>query len=218
MNLTCSVYVPGYKRVDSNGRVTIDVEPNLLGKAGGAYVAVSKLFEYPPKGNGSGLHGATHYSAYPVTQEELDRRIEEARDPEHSPYAYLWEEAAAGGHTDKGLAEWLRWFLNDHDARDIVLDPSGGGHLWEHQERVEAECDLRMVATDFSSCGRLLTTVENLDHVYDYGLLAAVREAEECGLGRIEVVDPEEWDVHGDPDPLGATPDDRDYTATEVRP
>lgn len=126
------------------------------------------------------IGGAKGSRMVPVTEEEMDRRRENYKDPEHSPMRHVYDDISPTESWETWIGEQLRV-----EGDRLLYDPS-----YEHKfgDAVREACadddDLPdpddIVAVECIGGGRMFAEVENsYDVVYSQEHLAIARDAEE---------------------------------------
>ncbi|WP_226041191.1 hypothetical protein [Natrinema sp. DC36] len=164
---------------DTNGSVRRKYN-TLIARDDCVFTFLDDTFVYPD--DERDFHGATGTRMVPVTEEEMQRRREQMRDPEWSGLHHIYVEQVEDG-LDKSWTQWIDEQLRIEGDR-LLYDPS-----YEHKygeivrEKVSRELGMEnIVAVECIGGGRMFSGGENENEwgvVYDQEAVAVAFDAEE---------------------------------------
>lgn len=150
----------------------------------GAIFVLEEAFKYD-----DGFHGATHYTMYPMTQDDIDSRADE--EEEQALCMDLWQQRVADGIETRGLEEFTDSVREELESDQYFIgdDPSFRGDMDEAVEKMtpevrakfEAEVGVKgkdFVDWDCSSCGRIGKDELHFKTLLRPDLLEVIKEAE----------------------------------------
>lgn len=153
----------------SDGRISMTVN-EAVAVDGRTVMFVDDLFYHE-----SGLHGATGSRMCPLTQEEANRRVADAKEYDYSPLAHTYDEE----NTPESWDEWIA-DIPEREWLEIVRDPS---YTHKYGDRVREiatrymDYDSEPAHVECVGGGRIFGSI-NYETVLDHGLLRMVHDAE----------------------------------------
>lgn len=164
----------------------------LVARDGNEFIFVDKAFD---TGGDNPLFGATGTRMRPISVDEKERRKEEYKDPEWSPYHHIYTEQVENG-LDMSWSEWIdREFQREgeyrmlfdpsyaHKYRETVKELTLGELSWYSGESENASDSPTWYDVECTGGGRMFHMKDrDFDRVYDETLLNVVQRVEDSGL------------------------------------
>ena len=135
------------------------------------YVFVDKFFEQ------NSHHGATGTRLVPVSEEYVNRQIEEIKDYEWSPVAHIYDEQ------DPNIS-WDEWINQSprRELEDLAINSSGDQYWDKMQELCKEHEDFEFYTTDCIGGGRMfddkIVDPNNYRYLESFELLEDIKKAE----------------------------------------
>lgn len=165
------------KRTGSGIQIDMDT---LLARDGRTFIFVDYLFD------SDNLYGVTGTRMVPVTEEEVDRRMEQLHDPEWSHLHHIYQEQVENG-LDESWSSWIDRQIDLEGGIKLVLDFSYAGKYGETvKDKEESETGERPAYVECTGGGRMFDSdmqESDFDVVYDKALFELVKQVEATGLG-----------------------------------
>jgi hypothetical protein len=119
----------------------------------------------------------------PVTQDEIDRRMDEMRDQEWSPLAHIYDEQVKAGYIEKSWDEWIENMIQTDGLR-LILDESYVGKYGDVvKEYTSKELGYSPEYVECVGGGRMFNDVDReYDTVYNDELMRMVQDTESEGV------------------------------------
>ena len=157
----------------------------IVGIRQGELVVLEYVFKHS-----DGFKGATGYSMGTITQDYIDQM----NDPYYlmEEYDYLWREAVQSGHTELGLEEYIKDWINDCSYYGQLFPSDDDSFRYDTEKAVEALPDEQKAqlegyfgvqgedfeAWSVSGCGRLFNADDEWEIVFRPDLLELIKEYE----------------------------------------